>query len=169
VVDFFQVDGGGEEVSFPFMGNNDLGAFAISLTVNDGRAALEFYEKAFGAKELFRMELPEEMGGGIAHAEFMLGEQLVYLSEESPDWKAYAMKEGQLASCLFATNVKDSDESFTQALAAGATEISGPTDQPWGWRTAVVQDPFGYRWNVRQFLEDVSEEELRRRFAEIMG
>jgi len=106
------------------MSSNDLGGFAFSLTVNDGAAALAFYKEAFNAEERFRMELPEEMGGGVAHAEFMLGEQLVYLSEESPEWEAYALKDGQLASCLFATNVEDSDAAFAQALAAGAEDRS---------------------------------------------
>lgn len=146
-----------------------VGDFVISLTVNDGKKALAFYEEALGAEELYRMEMPPEMGGGIAHAELQLGNQHVYLSEDSADWKAHAMAEGQVASCLFGTNVPDSDAAFAKAVAGGATEISPPTDQPWGWRTAVVLDPFGYRWNLRQFLEEVSPEELERRFAEMMG
>ena len=139
------------------------GGFAISLTVSDGSAALDFYQRALGAVELYRMTLPEEMGGGIAHAEFQVGAQVLYLSEAYPEWEAWAMEPGARASCLLGTNVADCDAAFARAVEAGAVPISEPTDQPWGWRTAIMADPFGYRWNLRQFLEEVSPEEMQRR------
>lgn len=145
------------------------GGFAISLTVNDGKAALDFYTRAFGAAELYRLSLPEAMGGGIAHAEFQLGDQVIYLSEAYPDWGARAMAEGEVASCLLGTNVADCDAAHARAVEAGAVTLSEPADQAWGWRTAIVLDPFGYRWNLRQLLEEVSPEELERRFKAMMG
>ena len=70
---------------------------ALSLTVKDTAAALGFYSKAFNAKELFRLPTPD---GGIAHALFMVGNTSINISDESPDWHAYAMPEKSVASCL---------------------------------------------------------------------
>lgn len=146
-----------------------VGDFSLSLTVRDGRAALDFYQRAFGAEELSRMALPDAMGGGIAHAEFRIGNQSLYLSEAYPDWNAEPMEDGNVASCLFGINVENCDAAFAKALAAGARPIDRPADQPWGFRTGIVVDPFGYRWNLRQFIEDVTPEELTRRFKAMVG
>ncbi|BCX47490.1 glyoxalase [Haloferula helveola] len=145
-----------------------IGGFSISLTVADGKAALDLYRRALEAEELYRMALPEHMGGGIAHAEFKVGEQILYLSEAYPDWSAEAMDEDQVASCLFGVNVADCDAAFSKAVAEGMKTLSEPADQPWGWRTAIVLDPFGYRWNIRQLIEEISPEELERRFKAMM-
>jgi len=138
---------------------------ALSLTVKDGNAALDFYARAFDAKELYRMEGPN---GSLVHSEFSLGNFNVYLSEEYPEWRAHAIKDGEVASCLFAIECDDCDEMQAQAIEAGAIKGTDPQDQIWGWRTAMVIDPFGYRWNLRTFLEDVSPEEMERRMQNLM-
>ncbi len=133
---------------------------ALSLTVKDGSKALDFYAKAFGAKELLRMPMPD---GSIAHAEFMVGNTTIYLSEDSPEWHAVALPDGATAPCLFAIGVENCDEAFAQAVAAGAEPLMEPADQFWGMRVGMVKDLEGYRWSFRQCLEEISPEEMMER------
>jgi PhnB protein len=126
----------------------------------DASKALEFYAKAFGAQELFRLPAPD---GIIAHAEFMIGNDRIYISGESPEWHAFAMPEGTLASCLFSIATENCDRSHSRAIEAGAESLSDPEDYFWGTRSSIVKDPFGYRWSLNQLIEDLSPEELERR------
>lgn len=138
----------------------------LSLTVKDTAKALEFYSKALSAIEVFRMPTPD---GGIGHAEFTIGNTHIYISDEAPDWHAYAMTEGSMASCLFTIAVDDCDQSYEQAVKAGAESLSQPQDQFWGVRSAIIKDPFGYRWSFGQRVEDVSPEELTKRSQALFG
>ena len=133
---------------------------SLSLTVVDAAKALAFYAAAFGAEELFRMPAPD---GSIAHAEFRIGNTHIFISGEAEEWNARAMPEGAMASCLFSIATNDCDASFDHAIASGATSLSEPADFFWGTRTALVKDPFGYRWSFNQKIEDVSPEEIARR------
>jgi len=146
--------------------NIEAPTVVLSLTVSDVAAALDFYAKAFGAEELVRMPMPD---GTVAHAEMMIGNSLVYVSVGSEEWKAAPLEEGKLAPCLFGINVDDVEGALERAIAAGGTEIEGVQDQFWGMRTALVSDPFGYRWNVRKMTEELSNEEIMKRAAELMG
>lgn len=133
---------------------------SLSLTVKDSTKALKFYGDALGAEEMFRMPLPD---GGIAHAEFALGNTRIYISDEADEWQAYAMPEGAMASCLFAIMTDDCDAAYQRAIKAGAQSLSEPEDRFWGTRSALVKDPFGYRWSFNQVIEEISPEELARR------
>lgn len=126
-----------------------------SLTVRNGSAALEFYRRAFDAVELFRLPDP---AGKLMHAEFRIGDSRLMLSDEFPDWGAFAPSPGKGGA--FMIYVADADAAFAQAVAAGATVIAEPAEQFWGDRTARVADPFGYRWSLAQKLRDVSPEEI---------
>ena len=139
---------------------------SFSLTVKDASNALNFYSEAFGAEELFRMAAPE---GGVAHAEFMIGNTHIYISDESAEWHAFAMPEGTMASCLFSIMVEDCDTSYNRAIKAGAESLSEPVNQFWGSRSAIIKDPYGYRWSLNQKIEDVSPEELARRAQELFS
>jgi len=139
---------------------------AVSLTVKNTADALAFYVKAFGAEELFRMPTPD---GGIGHAEFKIGNFRMYISDESPEWFASAMPEGTTASSLLAILTEDCDKSFQQAVEAGGEALIQPQDQFWGMRTAIIKDPFGYRWSFRQLLEEVSPEEMLKRAQKPFG
>ena len=108
-------------------------------------------------------------GGGVAHAEFMLGNTRIYVSDEAPEWHAGAMPEGTMASCLFGIATDDCDASHERAVAAGAKPLSGPQNHFWGIRSALVLDPFGYRWSLGQQIEEVPPEELARRAKEALG
>lgn len=133
---------------------------SLSLTVKDTARALDFYSQAFGAEELFRMPAPD---GGIAHAEFKIGSTRIYISDEAEEWQAFAMPPGTTASCLFSIMTEDCDRLYQQAVAAGGESLSAPENTFWGTRSALLKDPFGYRWSFNQKIEDVSPEEMAKR------
>lgn len=139
---------------------------SLSLTVKEVAPALEFYKKAFGAVETFQMAGPD---GAIAHAEFLIGNNRLFISSESPEWSAYAFADGAMSPCLFVIDVDNCDESAERAINAGAKPLTEPTDQFFGFRTAMVLDNYGYRWNVRQLIEEVSPEEMTKRAKALFG
>ncbi len=139
---------------------------SISLTCKSAADALTFYTKAFGAKELFRMS---PAPGVVAHAEFMIGNTHLMISDESPEWHAKANPEGTMASCIFAIDIENCDEAFAKAVACGATPLREPQTMFWGRRSGIVCDPFGYRWNFSQLVEEVSPEEMMKRAQAFMG
>ena len=138
----------------------------FSLTVKDTSRALSFYTRAFGAEELFRMPSPD---GGVAHAEFMIGNTRIYISDEYEDYHAFAMPAGATASCLFSIQVEDCDAACKRAMGAGATALAEPADQFWGVRSAILRDPFGYRWCLNQRIEELTPEEIERRARELFA
>jgi PhnB protein len=139
---------------------------SFSLTVPDPSQALEFYAHAFGAQELFRLPAPD---GSVAHAEFMIGNSRIFMSGEAPEWHAFAMPEGQLASCLFSIATEDCDRSHNRALDAGAESLGEPQNFFWGTRSSIVKDPFGYRWSFHQKIEDLTPDEIQRRAKELFS
>lgn len=139
---------------------------ALSLTCKRADEALAFYEKAFDAKELFKMALPD---GNLAHAEMSIGGVTVFLSCEAPEWQAFAMPDGMMSSCLISITTDDCAAAFQKAVDAGASPLVEPMDQFWGERTAVVLDPFGYRWGFGEKVEELTPEEIRQRAGELYG
>ena len=133
---------------------------AISLTVKNAAKALDYYARAFGAEELVRIAAPD---GSVGHAEFKIGDSRIFISGEHAEWKAFAMPEGTLASSLLCLMTDDCDAAFERAIAAGGTSVAAPKDEFWGMRSAVVADPFGYRWSLGQVIEDVTPEEVAKR------
>jgi PhnB protein len=129
------------------------------LCVNDGRRAIEFYKKAFGAQELTRMEVY----GKIAHAEIRIGDSIIMLSEEMPGgaFRSPQALGGTTARVLL--YVKDVDTVYINAVAAGATPTMPPADMFWGDRYGKVVDPFGHSWSLATHKEDVAPEEMKRR------
>ncbi|WP_395736514.1 VOC family protein [Prosthecobacter sp.] len=139
---------------------------SFSLTCKSAAAALDFYARAFGAVELYRLS---PAPGVVPHAEFMIGNTRINISDEYPQGHAHAIPEGGLAPCVFSIQVDDCDQAFARALAAGGSPLSQSRDQFWGKRTAMVKDPFGYRWSLNQHLEDVPPEELLKRAQAFMS
>ncbi|HEV2712454.1 MAG TPA: VOC family protein [Gaiellaceae bacterium] len=133
------------------------------LAVEDATAAIEFYRRAFGAKERLRMPAPD---GRIAHVELEIGDSVLMLSDPFPQSTAKPPKELGATSAAIFTYVDNVDELTKQAVDAGATLVSAPEDQFWGDRFASVQDPFGHSWQIATHVEDVSPEELEKRSAE---
>lgn len=130
------------------------------LCVNDGAAAIEFYKRAFGAQELFRMQLPD---GKISHAELQIGDSRVMLAGEFPEMNFRSPKTLGGSPIMMHLYVEDCDAWFNRAVEAGAKVTRPLADQFYGDRGGMVEDPFGHSWYLSTHVEDVSEEELKER------
>jgi PhnB protein len=131
-----------------------------SLVCKNGAQAIEFYKKAFGAKEKFRMDGP---GGTVGHAELIIGDSNFMLSDEFPGMATAPTGLG--GSYLF-LYVEDCDTVFNRAVAAGAKVTMPLANQFWGDRFGRLTDPYGYNWGVATHVEDVAPDELERRAKE---
>jgi PhnB protein len=136
------------------------------LAVDDAAEALEYYKKAFGAKERGRMEAPD---GKIGHAEIQIGDSLVMLSDPFPQATTRTPKElgGTTASVFL--YVEDVDAFVQKAIDAGATVTMEVADQFWGERFGTITDPFGHSWSVATHIEDVPPEEMAERAKAAMA
>ncbi|MFF9156174.1 VOC family protein [Streptomyces sp. NPDC014846] len=137
------------------------------IMVNDAAAAIDFYQRAFGAREDFRIDAP---GGGVLHAEITIGRSTMMLGDAS-------VSEAEAASFAAPTSlgggtsvalhvfVPDVDTLAEHAEAAGAEIIQPPKNMFHGDRTVILKDPSGHMWVFLTHMEDVSQEELQRRLA----
>ena len=123
------------------------------LSLRQADRAIEFYKKAFGAEERFRMPTPD---GRVAHAEMQIGDSIFMLTE--------AIEEPVTSASLY-LYVADVDAVFARAVAAGAQPAMQPADMFWGDRFGRVTDPFGVRWSIATHTEDVAPEEIGKRAA----
>lgn len=128
------------------------------LILNNASAALDFYARAFGAKERLRME----KDGRIGHAEIEIGDSCVMLADEHPEIGAYSAAHYGGSPVSIHLYVTDCDGTYQRAIAAGAKSEREPADQFYGDRTAGIHDPFGIRWYISTHIRDVSKEELER-------
>jgi PhnB protein len=135
------------------------------LIMRDATRALDFYKKAFGAEELFRMPDPS---GKIGHAEIKIGNSILMLADEVPEmgYKGPQSYGGTPISIML--YVEDVDAQFQQATAAGAQVKRPLKDQFYGDRSGTVTDPFGHEWTLATHKEDLSMEEIERRAAAAM-
>jgi PhnB protein len=138
------------------------------LIIKGAAAALDFYKKAFGAKELFRFPMPD---GRIGHAEMKIGDSPIMLADEPQD-EVHQQLGHKAPKSLGGTTVgvmlyvDDVDAIAKQAVAAGAKEVRPVTDQFYGDRSGTFLDPFGHVWTVATHKEDVSSEEMQRRLRQ---
>ena len=135
------------------------------LVCKGAAKAIEFYTRAFGAKEFVRMPGPE---GRIMHAEVKIGDSVLMLADENPERGAVAPQTGTLArsaSIMFYTD--DVDATFKRALELGASSIQTPTDMFWGDRMGNLMDPFGHQWAIATHKEDVTPDEMQKRMQAI--
>jgi PhnB protein len=134
---------------------------SVALTVSNAAQALEFYHKAFGALELYRLIDPES--GKIGHAEMTVNGGLIMLADEYPGHNSAPNTLGGTTSniCLM---VDDVDAAVAKAASAGAIVTRPPKDQFYGHRCANLEDPFGHKWMLAQELEKVAPEEMQRRW-----
>lgn len=131
------------------------------LIVDGGADALEYYKKAFGATELFRMEHE----GKIGHAEMKIGDSPFMLSDGHKEMGYQGPKAFGGTPVMLMIYVDDCDAIFKQALEAGGTEVKPLQDQFYGDRSGTLTDPFGHIWTVATHKEDVSPEEIDKRLA----
>jgi PhnB protein len=134
------------------------------LIIRGAAQAMEFYSKAFGAKEQFKMPGPD---GKIGHAEMRIGDSVIMLADENPNMghKSPETLGGSPISILL--YVEDCDATFNQAVKAGGQVERPLANQFYGDRTGGVKDPFGFSWYIATHVEDVSPDEMERRAKEM--
>ena len=133
---------------------------SIYLIVKSAKAALGFYEKAFGGTGIECISAPD---GSVMHGEIKIGDSTVMVSQENLEWgmKSPQTLGGSPASIHM--YVDDCDAAFNNAIDAGCTQVSPVTDMFWGDRYGKVEDPFGFQWGIATHNEDVSSEEMQKR------
>jgi uncharacterized glyoxalase superfamily protein PhnB len=134
------------------------------LCVSDADAAIRFYERAFGAREKFRLTEP---AGRIGHAEVSLGPVTLMLCEEFPECGIRSATSIGATPVSIHLHVDDADRMIARAVEAGARLERPAQDEFYGERSGVIRDPFGHRWLIGHHIEDVSTEEMQRRYSEM--
>lgn len=124
------------------------------LIVNGAARLLEFVEQAFGAEILYRLPRPD---GTVMHASFRIGDSMLECSDAREEFPAT-----RVGLHLY---VEDADAVYAKAIAAGATSLRAPMDQPYGDREGDVADPLGNHWYIATHKETVSDEEMLRRMS----
>jgi PhnB protein len=136
------------------------------LAVDDASRAIEFYSRAFGAKERMRLPMPD---GRIAHAELQIGDSIVMVSDPFPQQACRPPSElggTTVALCLY---VDDVDSFVAQAVNAGATITTPVENAFWGDRFGKLADPFGHEWQVSTHMEDVPPGQIMERARTAMA
>ena len=135
------------------------------LCVADTAKAIEFYTKAFGAREKMRLTEPS---GRIGHAEITFGGTTLMVSDEFPEFGITGPREGCGTPVTLHLHVDDADVMITRALSLGATLERQPKDEFYGERSGVIRDPFGHRWNIGHQIEQVEPDEMQRRYTALL-
>lgn len=133
------------------------------LRVKNANAAIEYYKQIFGAVEVMRLTEPT---GRVGHAELKLGASTIMISDEYPEYGIRSPEAFGGSGSSIHLHVDDVDTLTEQAVAAGAKLLMEPKDQFYGERSSKVLDPFGHEWLLGSQIEDVSPEEMQRRFNE---
>ena len=127
------------------------------LFVDDAKAAIAFYKRAFDAADHGLIQTPD---GRVAHGELKIGDTVVRLCDNLPIFEPKAPKELGGTTVEIFLFVEDVDATVRQAEASGATVLAEPTNQFWGDRLARVKDPFGHLWEIASRIEDLSPAEI---------
>ena len=146
----------------PMPGFHAITPFIVARKAGE---AIDFYKRAFGAKERFRMATPD---GRIGHAELQVGDSIVMLADEFSEKGALAPAAGSKPPVSFYLYVTDCDGLIQSATQAGATLLQPAQDMFWGDRYGTVQDPFGHMWSIATHKRDVSPEEMHAAAVEHM-
>jgi PhnB protein len=135
------------------------------LHVQDAARAIEFYTRAFGARETLRLTEPS---GRIGHAELDFGGMTLMLADEFPEYGIRGPHAIGGTSITIHLHVDDADAVIRRAVEAGAAIEQEPRDQFYGERSGCLRDPFGHRWNVGHHIEEVSADEMQRRYTALL-
>jgi PhnB protein len=126
------------------------------LTVADAEAQIDFLKRAFGAEETYRHA---DDKGKVTHAEVRVGNSMLMIGQARDQWTP--------RPAMFYLYVEDVDAVYKRALTAGAKSVQEPANQPYGDRSGGVEDSQGNQWWVGTHIEDVSPEEIQRRYSEM--
>ena len=132
------------------------------LVIKGADKAIDFYKRALGAEELFRMNSPD---GRVSHAELKIGDSIVFLADEFPEMGGTCRSPQSLGGTAITLNlyVPDVDTRFRRALDAGGKELMPLGDMFWGDRYGMFTDPFGHTWAMATHKEDLSPQEIEER------
>ena len=130
------------------------------MTLRDAVSAIDFYRRAFGAELVMKLDMPD---GKIAHAEMRIGDSVIMMSEENPEWGNKSPLTLGGSPMFLMIYLPDVDAAFAKALAAGATVVRPVEDQFYGDRAGTLKDPYGHQWTLGTHMEDLSQEEVQRR------
>jgi PhnB protein len=136
------------------------------LTVRDAAHAIEFYEKAFGAKSRGIMKGPD---GKVMHAELLIGDSIIMLSDEFPDHGTLSPQSLHGSPAGLHIYVEDADAAFDRAVKAGAQVEMPVADQFWGDYFGRLKDPYGHKWSIATHVKDLSMDEMKRGMDEAMA
>jgi PhnB protein len=136
------------------------------LIVKGAVDAIEFYKRAFGAEELFRLIGPDRK---VGHAELRFGDSVMMLADEWPDFGALSPASIGGSPVSVHLYVDDVDRVVERAVGAGATVLRPVKDEFYGDRAGMIADPFGHRWQVATRKEDVSPAEMQRRWGALFS
>jgi PhnB protein len=135
------------------------------LIVKGADRAIDFYKKVFGAAQRMRMDGPN---GTVGHAEIEIDGSVIMLADEFPDMGYRSPQSIGATPVSLHLYVKDVDDCFNRAVAAGAKAMRPVQDQFYGDRSGTVEDPFGHVWTISTHKEDLSPEELQKRLEAFM-
>lgn len=135
------------------------------MTVHDAKAAIDFYVRAFGAIEQFRLVEP---AGRVGHAELKIGGSLLMMNDEYPDFGARCPAAIGGSPVAFRLEVDNADAALKRAVDAGATVVRPVQDEFYGDRVGMVACPFGYRWSLAQPKESISPAEMQKRWTKLL-
>ncbi|MBL0370602.1 VOC family protein [Rhizobium sp. KVB221] len=133
------------------------------LAIKGAADAIEFYKKAFGAQEDFRLVDPVD--GRIGHAELLLGGYRLYISDEYPDFGALSPDSLGGTTVKFHLDVDNVDLFIAHAVDCGALLLRQPKVEFHGYRTGMIVDPYGYSWFVATKVSDVGPDEMQRKWT----
>jgi len=136
------------------------------LLIGGASAAIDFYVRAFGAIEGLRLTGPD---GRIGHAEIRIGDSHLMLADEHPEMDFLGPQSRGGTCVTMHLYVADADAVFARAIAAGAKELRPLCDQFYGDRSGAVTDPWGHVWSIASRIEDITSDEIQRRFQELYG
>ncbi len=135
------------------------------LCVKDAGKAIDFYKKVFDANEKFRLVEPS---GRIGHAELDFGGTTVMLADEFPEFGYQSPLAYAGTAVTIHLHVDNADDVIKRAIEAGATVEREPKDEFYGERSGTIRDPFGHRWNIGHSIEEVSPDEMQRRYTAML-
>jgi PhnB protein len=135
------------------------------LVVHDAAQAIAFYERVFGAREVWRVMHFHRVG----HAVLRIGRSEIVVLDEFPEAGIQGPESATIGSAAprLLIEINDVDAVLERAIAAGATVLRRAEDQWWGVRGGAIRDPFGYRWSIHSVVEAISEDEIQRRADEL--
>src|SRR5262245_662364 len=136
------------------------------LAIKKAAEALEFYKKAFGANEIYKLMMPD---GRLGHAEIRLGDSVIMMADEFPEFGGKAPQTLGGSPVSIHLYVEDVDGFVKRAVSAGAKEREPVMDQFYGDRSGQLEDPFGHLWWVATHKEDVPPDEMQKRVEEMFA